>query len=102
VLDLDAVGVHDPFIELGGDSLLALRLVSDVQAAWRVALPQAVLLQASMVEAMAQVILESLVDQAPETMEAFSSRVEGAGSRGRLRGTSPRCKCPRGRGRPTP
>ena len=80
VLDLDAVGVHDPFVELGGDSLLALRLVNDIHATWRVSLPQAALLKASTVEAMAQVILESLVDrEAPETMAAFLSRVEGTG-----------------------
>jgi acyl-CoA synthetase (AMP-forming)/AMP-acid ligase II len=79
-LGLDAVGVHDPFIELGGDSLLALRLVDDIHAMWRVSLPQALLLKVSTVEAMARVILESFVDQeAPETMEAFLSRVEGAG-----------------------
>ncbi len=39
VLDLDQIGVHDNFFALGGDSLSATRLVSQVRVAFHVELP---------------------------------------------------------------
>ena len=39
VLGLDPVGADDPFLSLGGDSLLAIRMMARVRQELRVALP---------------------------------------------------------------
>ena len=38
VLDVDRVGIHDDFFELGGDSLVAIRLTTEVRSAFGVSL----------------------------------------------------------------
>ena len=53
VLGLDRVGVHDPFLELGGDSLLATRVVARVRDALDVEMPVRVLLESPTIAAMA-------------------------------------------------
>ena len=53
VLALDSVGIHDGFVELGGDSLLATHVVSEVTSRLRVTLPPHVLLDAATVAEMA-------------------------------------------------
>jgi acyl-coenzyme A synthetase/AMP-(fatty) acid ligase/acyl carrier protein len=55
-LGLDGVGVHDGFLELGGDSLLAMQVISQVLARWRLQIPLGVLLDAPTVAAMAEQI----------------------------------------------
>jgi amino acid adenylation domain-containing protein len=52
-LGLDRVGVYDGFLELGGDSLLAMQVISQVLARWRLQIPLGVLLDAPTVAAMA-------------------------------------------------
>jgi len=54
VLGLDRVGVFDGFLELGGDSLLATQVISQVLARWRLQIPLGVLLDAPTVAAMAE------------------------------------------------
>ena len=39
VLGIEAIGIHDPFTALGGDSLLAVRIASRLRAALAIALP---------------------------------------------------------------
>jgi amino acid adenylation domain-containing protein len=53
VLDLENVGVNDAFLELGGDSLLAMQVISRVLARFRVALPLHDLFDAATVSEMA-------------------------------------------------
>jgi acyl carrier protein len=61
VLALDAVGAHDNFLELGGDSLRATRIVTEVQEALRVELlPRSLLLDSPTVADMALVIAAHL------------------------------------------
>jgi len=59
VLVLDRVGVHDNFLELGGDSLLATMLVSRVLAQFQVRLPLQAMLRAPTVEKMSLAIVEN-------------------------------------------
>jgi amino acid adenylation domain-containing protein len=60
-LALDAVGVHDNFLELGGDSLRATRIVTDVETAFRVELlSRSLLLDSPTVADMALVITAHL------------------------------------------
>ena len=58
VLGLDRVGIHDAFLELGGDSLLASRIVARVIDAFALDTPVRALLEAPTVAAMALVVLE--------------------------------------------
>ena len=57
VLGRDAVGIHDDFFDLGGDSLGAIRLVAEVKKALGEAPPVAALLGSPTVEAMARCLL---------------------------------------------
>jgi amino acid adenylation domain-containing protein len=57
VLELEQVGVHDHFLELGGDSLLATRILSRVIKTFRVELSIQALLAAPTVAQMAELIV---------------------------------------------
>jgi acyl-coenzyme A synthetase/AMP-(fatty) acid ligase len=57
VLGLDEVGVHDAFLELGGNSLLATRVVARVLDQWQVPLSPRALFDAPTVARMAEAIL---------------------------------------------
>ena len=59
VLALNSVGVHDNFLELGGHSLAATRVVSQVLKTFRVEIPLTSLFEAPTVAEMAAVIIES-------------------------------------------
>jgi amino acid adenylation domain-containing protein len=56
VLNIDNVGIHDPFLELGGDSLLAMDLGIRIQEELEMNEPLSRLLQASTIAQMAQMI----------------------------------------------
>jgi acyl carrier protein len=56
VLGVEPVGIHDPFLELGGDSLMATRLLSRVRDATRAELTPAAFLRAPTVAGLAQAI----------------------------------------------
>jgi acyl carrier protein len=58
VLRLKRVGIHDHFLELGGDSLLAAKLVSRVRKVFRVEISVAALIEASTIADMAMMINE--------------------------------------------
>lgn len=59
VLGLQAVGVDDPFLELGGDSLQAMQVLARVLAAFRVEIALSALLSAPTVADMARLIAEA-------------------------------------------
>jgi amino acid adenylation domain-containing protein len=63
VLDLDAVGIHDDFLALGGDSLLATRLVARVRDTFKVAPSLRALLQANTVAQMAEAIVQRRAEE---------------------------------------
>ena len=62
VLEFDAVGIHDVFVELGGHSLHALQIANAIRVAWGVALTPPDLLGASTVERMAAIVLVALAE----------------------------------------
>jgi acyl carrier protein len=59
VLGLERVGVHDSFLELGGHSLIATKIVSRVMATFGVEFPVPLLLDSHTVADMALVVTES-------------------------------------------
>ena len=63
VLGLDDVGIHDPFLELGGNSLLATQVVARVLRAYAVEVPIQVLFASPTVAAMAVVITQQQLAQ---------------------------------------
>lgn len=58
VLGVDRVGVHDDFFALGGNSLVALRLIARVREATGETVPVAALLQGPTVEQMARAVAD--------------------------------------------
>jgi non-ribosomal peptide synthetase component F/acyl carrier protein len=58
ILSKDCIGVHDNFFDLGGHSLSAVRVVSQVIKSFQLELPLQALFQAPTVAAMAAVIIE--------------------------------------------
>jgi acyl transferase domain-containing protein/thioesterase domain-containing protein len=56
-LGLEVVGVHDDFFDIGGNSMVAIRLLSDVRRAFETRLPLSILLQSRTVEALTTQVL---------------------------------------------
>jgi thioesterase domain-containing protein/acyl carrier protein len=56
VLDVRPVGVHDRFFDLGGHSLLVLRLMAELEAEFGVTLPMAAIFQGATVEQFARTV----------------------------------------------
>lgn len=67
VLDLESIGVHDHFLDLGGHPLMATQIMARVHDVWHVAIPPRALLEASTVADMALVIIQHL----GQTMEGI-------------------------------
>jgi amino acid adenylation domain-containing protein len=63
-LRLDEVGIHDEFLDLGGNSLLAGRLIARVLDGFAVHVPAQALLASTTVAAMAELILRTCLEQA--------------------------------------
>jgi acyl carrier protein len=78
VLGIEQVGVHDNFLDLGGDSLLAARLAARVHETFRVQMPLRALLESPTVAAMAVTIVAYLVEHTEaEHVSRLLSQVEG-------------------------
>jgi acyl-coenzyme A synthetase/AMP-(fatty) acid ligase len=72
VLDLDAVGIDDRFLDLGGSSLGAMRIASQVLAMWRMDLSPAQILEADTVAAMAAAMIDHLAGQGSDRSDIGS------------------------------
>ena len=64
VLDVRPVGIHDRFFDLGGHSLLVLRLMAELEAEFGVALPMGAIFQGATVERFAHMLRDGFQ---PET-----------------------------------
>jgi len=76
VLDVGPVGIHDDFLELGGDSLLAASLIARVQSAFQRRIPMATLAQAPTVAKMAALLEDEAF--APNTSCLVPLQPEGS------------------------
>jgi len=75
LLDVEPIGVKDDFFELGGNSLLAVRLFADIERKFAKKLPLAALFPTATIEAIAQIIhQETLLENTPKVN--YSSLVE--------------------------
>ena len=61
MLAVEPVGVRDPFVDLGGDSLRAARIVARLQDRFGLDLPVPALLRAGTIEEMAEILVSALV-----------------------------------------
>jgi acyl carrier protein len=73
VLRVERIGIHDDFFELGGDSLVATRLVSRVRRNMDMEIPLAALFKYGTVAAMAEHL--AVAGLAPETDEERMARL---------------------------
>jgi acyl-coenzyme A synthetase/AMP-(fatty) acid ligase len=81
LLDLDQVGIHDGFLELGGDSLLASRLICQVRDVLHVEVPIRSLFERPTVAEMAVEVERTLTeDYTPDEIDHILSEVEGLSS----------------------
>jgi acyl carrier protein len=77
VLGLDAIGVDDDFLELGGHSLQAAQIVARVLDQFQVALPLVALFEAATVARMADRLLSSQLAQlSPDKVEGLLEELE--------------------------
>ena len=82
-LGVDTVGVTDSFISLGGDSLLAMRLVATICAELQLPLQPSDLLAAATVADMAVEVTAVLLEQAPASVrETLLSAEQPSGAEG--------------------
>jgi acyl carrier protein len=75
VLGVEPIGIHDNFFMLGGDSLLATRLVSKMRSILHVEIPLGIIFTAPTIAALAEHI-EANSHPAQEDMEKISSLLE--------------------------
>jgi len=76
LLKIDKVGVHDNFFEIGGHSLLALRLFSKIRGAMGMNLPLATLFQVPTIAQLAEILPEK--DWTPPFSSLVSIQPNGA------------------------
>jgi acyl carrier protein len=78
VLGVNPVGIHDHFLDLGGESLLAMRIIAQVQEVFRVEVPLGKLFELPTISQLASFISEALGEQeADPGLERLSREVEG-------------------------
>jgi oxalate---CoA ligase len=78
ILGLDRVGIHDRFLELGGDSLLATQVISRVRQIWHVEVPLHTFFQAPTVASMALIIIQQKAAQVePDVLACLLAEAEG-------------------------
>ncbi|WP_170292322.1 non-ribosomal peptide synthetase [Xanthomonas maliensis] len=77
VLRLDRVGLHDSFFELGGNSLLAMRIVTQVRGQLGVALPLRAIFEHATVAGIETVVDTLRAESSEEALPALGRRRQG-------------------------
>ena len=76
-LNLDEIGVQDNFLELGGHSLMATRIISNVIDTFRVDVPLSAMFEAPTVQEMALLITQHQAREAdPDDIEKLLGELE--------------------------
>ncbi|MFN6572456.1 amino acid adenylation domain-containing protein [Dendronalium sp. ChiSLP03b] len=78
VLGVQPIGVTDNFFELGGNSLIAARLIADIERIWNRKLPLAILLETLTVEQLADVLRQ---EEQPENWTSSLVPIQPNGSK---------------------
>jgi amino acid adenylation domain-containing protein len=77
LLDVEEVGIHDHFLDLGGDSLLASRIISRVIEVFQIEVQLRILFDTPTVADMAGLVQRELLDHAkPDAIERALAEVE--------------------------
>jgi amino acid adenylation domain-containing protein/FkbM family methyltransferase len=85
-LDLEQVGVHDGFFDLGGHSLIAIKLVSELNDLYGISVPLAALLRGGTVASIATLVEEMLrARAAPEEAKPAPASAPASGPAPTLR-----------------
>jgi acyl carrier protein len=79
VLSTDRVGVDDNFFDLGGDSILSVRLVSRLKSAFGIPLSPREVFDAPTVAALASVIQQQILRLAEEAVASQDAGPSGRG-----------------------
>ncbi|HEY8427381.1 MAG TPA: thioesterase domain-containing protein, partial [Sandaracinaceae bacterium] len=74
LLGVERVGIHDSFFDLGGHSLIAVRLFAKVKRAFKVEFPISVLFEAPTIERCAELIKAAIGPATGRTVEAPRTR----------------------------
>ena len=82
VLEVDAVGIHDEFVDLGGNSIQAARIITRVTQALGVTLPLQSLFESPTIAAQAAVI-DAQVGPAAESLEDILTALAGLSNEAR-------------------
>ena len=76
VLELDQIGIHDNFLDLGGNSLAATRIISRVIARFQTEIPLGSLFQSPTVAEMAAVISQYEIKKGENELETILDELE--------------------------
>jgi amino acid adenylation domain-containing protein len=79
VLEVEEIGVHDNFFALGGHSLMAVRLFSEIERRLGVRIPLAALFQTATIAGLAELIDEPQTDGRTETWSSIVPMRPGVG-----------------------
>ena len=87
LLGVEGLGIHDSFFDLGGHSLIAVRLFNEIAAKFAADLPISVLMQSPTIEALAALIRGGAYEEAAIGGEDGAPRADGgaSGAQPRLR-----------------
>ena len=74
VLDVSPIGVHDDFFNLGGDSLLAVRILAEIERTFGRALPQQILFEKPTVELLVEALKGGPLDLRMPTLVPLNDK----------------------------
>ena len=70
VIHIDQIGIYDNFLDLGGNSLLAVQITSRVLQAFQLELPLNTLFETSTIAELAEIIEDALLEEIENLSEA--------------------------------